>query len=337
MRYESAVTAISWIPSEAITGLPKLPFSAKVTQYDDPPPDDVGAPRSGRLEELRAAGRFRFANHLWAWAEVEDGTVTGAGYLGGGMLGETTLAMGGSRWSVQAVALPDLQAEPEVGDGWVRFTQTAGGRTGVPAPRTVRHPPYVQWWAPTAWSTLTLTIHADGRSEASLTGASTFPRHWVYGPDGRLVAKTGITDFEEWYKSAFGLHTPWGDEDSPAVVTAVETALERQLSLRIMRGDEKPQLLTVREGETLVQQGAEGAELYLVLDGVLAVDVDGEELAQLGPGSVVGERAVLEGGVRTSTLRAVTRCRVAAAWPDQLEPAALAELSTGHRREDAAG
>ena len=52
---------------------------------------------------------------------------------------------------------------PEVGDKWVRFVQTAGGRTGLPAPRRVRHPPFVQWRAPLAWTTL----HSSGSPSRS--------------------------------------------------------------------------------------------------------------------------------------------------------------------------
>ena len=39
MRVESAVTSITWIPSEAISGMPKLPFEMGVAHYDEPPPD----------------------------------------------------------------------------------------------------------------------------------------------------------------------------------------------------------------------------------------------------------------------------------------------------------
>jgi hypothetical protein len=39
MRIESSVTAISWIPSEAIEGLPKIPFDLGIGHYDEPPPD----------------------------------------------------------------------------------------------------------------------------------------------------------------------------------------------------------------------------------------------------------------------------------------------------------
>jgi CRP-like cAMP-binding protein len=56
--------------------------------------------------------------------------------------------------------------------------------------------------------------------------------------------------------------------------------------------------------------------------------------AVMGSGAVLGERALLEGGVRTSTLRAATTCKVAAATGDQLDPSALVELSAGHRREE---
>ena len=70
-----------------------------------------------------------------------------------------------------------------------------------------------------------------------------------------------------------------------------------------MRGGEKPKVRKLKEGHVLVEQGQLGDELYLLLDGVLVVDVDGESLGDLGPGAIVGERAVLEGGRRTATLR----------------------------------
>ncbi|MDX6386889.1 MAG: hypothetical protein QOD85_691, partial [Gaiellaceae bacterium] len=34
MRIDSSVTSISWIPSEAVEGLPKLPFTFGVAHYD---------------------------------------------------------------------------------------------------------------------------------------------------------------------------------------------------------------------------------------------------------------------------------------------------------------
>ena len=336
MRIESSVTCVSWIPSEAVRGLPRLPFATGVAHYDEPPPEDVGPPDEGRLEALAADDRFRFANHLRAWVDVEGGVITGYGFAdaSGGRIGSTRVRFGPAELDVGATALPDVQREPEVGDGWVRFTQTSGGRTGVPAPRAVRRPPFVQYRAPIGWSTLDLTLHADGRTEARLGGASPFPRHWVYDDAGKLVQKSGVTKFKEWWTHSFGDHTPWGDLDSPALTTAVESALERQLSTTIMRGGRRPKFDKIKEGRPLVEQGDTGSKLYLLLDGVLAVEVDGEVLAEVGPGAVLGERAVLEEGKRTATLRAVTPCRVAVAGADDLDPAVLAELREGHRREE---
>ena len=91
---------------------------------------------------------------------------------------------------------------------------------------------------------------------------------------------------------------------------------------------------TVKKGKALVEQGAAGDELYLLLDGVLQVVVDGEPIAEVGPGAILGERAVLEGGTRTATLHALTKCRVAVARADQLDRTALEELSQSHRREE---
>ena len=61
------------------------------------------------------------------------------------------------------------------------------------------------------WTTLSLTLHADGRSRAPRSiGASRFPRHWVYGADRRLSHKSGLTDFKDWYRKSFGKHSSLG-------------------------------------------------------------------------------------------------------------------------------
>src|SRR5262249_48985059 len=155
---------------------------------------------------------------------------------------------------------------------------------------------------PLVWTTLALTLHADGSAEFALEGASSFPRHWIYDGAGKLNAKAGLADFKEWYRHAFGKHSPWGDEDSPALVTAVETALGREMSTTISRSGQKPTIRKVKQDHIVVEQGQLGEEMYLLLDGVVSVEVDGEPLVELGPGAIIGERAVLEGGRRTSTL-----------------------------------
>ena len=331
MRVASSVTSLSWIPSEAVTGLNRAVFDSGVAHYDEPPPDTIED-----LAELQRTDRFRFANRLSAWADIEDGTIVGAGYApdSGGVMGATTVRVAAKAATFAAPALPDLRAE-EWGDGWVRVVQTVGGRTALPAPRRVNHPPFMQLRAPLVWSTLAMTFHADGRCEAEMLGASVFPRHWIYDADGKLTAKAGLADFKQWYRRAFGKHSPWGNENSPTFVTAVETALERDLATHIMRGGEKPTIRSLKPGAVLTVQGQPGDEVFLLLDGVLVMEVDGEPLAELGPGAIVGERAVLEQGLRTSTLRAVTKVRVAAASSQQLDLAALAQVAGGHNRESA--
>ena|SRR5438132_3960063 len=327
-RIERTVTSLSWIPSEAIDGLTRLSFDAGISHYDLPPPDSIDS-----IEDLRKADRFRFANELRAWIELDGGTVVASGYVGGGRIGATTVRLGRFDMTFAAVALPDQQEVPAVDGTSVTFVQTAGGRTGLPMPRKVKHPPYVQFNAPLAWTTLALTIHADGSCAHELRGASPFPRHWIYDARGRLATKSGLVDFKEWSGRAFGARTPWGGQNSAALVTEVETALERELSRHIMRRDTKPGIRLVPEGRTLVEQGEPGDELFLLLDGVLDVDVDGTVVAQMGPGAVFGERAVLEGGTRSATLRAATACRVATAKGDQIAAAHLDALAAQHRRE----
>lgn len=332
MRIERTIFSISWIPSEAITGHMRIPMDGGVGHYDDPPPDHVVD-----LSVLEAEGRFRFANELRAAIEVdEDGRITAAEPLGRSYICTTDVHLAGRRmFAFQPVALPDLRDEPEFGDGWVRFRQTAGGRTGAPMPRRVSEPPFFRLSPPTAWTSLSLTIHADGRVEHEVTGASPFPRHWIYDDQGDLVAKSGITDFKTWSREHFGDNSPWGDVDEPALVTEVETQLERRLSMDIMRSGARPEIRQLGAGDLLTEQGHPGDELFLLLDGVVTVEVDGEELAQLGPGVILGERALLEGGTRTSTLRARTPIKVAVAATDQIDEAVLRELAEGHRGEQA--
>jgi Cyclic nucleotide-binding domain len=328
MRFESSVTAISWIPSDAIEGMPKLPFELGVARYDEPPPDRL---EEGDLDRLRAEDRFREANHLAAWIEVDDGKIVGHGYEGTGLVGSTTFSLGITDITIPGVAFEVLRNEPEEQGNGVRFVQTVGGRAGFPAPRRVVGRPFVRIQSATAWTTLALTIRADGSSDHQLVGASTFPRHWIYDRDGNLDAKSGTIDFKAWYREAHGERTPWGDEESDAFVTAAESALEREISRELMAGKVISDHRMLEPDETLVEQGAPGDELYLVLDGVLVVEIDGEEVAEIGPGAIVGEKALLEGGTRTATLRARTRGRIAVIPAELIDRQELQDLAATRR------
>jgi hypothetical protein len=50
----------------------------------------------------------------------------------------------------------------------------------------------------TIWTTVELTIRADGTSTQHLAGASPFPRHWLYDDGGHLVEKAALTRAMLW-------------------------------------------------------------------------------------------------------------------------------------------
>lgn len=329
MEHSSQVTSLSWIPSETVTGVNKVAFGSGFTHYDDPPPDEID-----NLEKLCEADVFRFANRLSAQISVENGKVVSGKYTGGCLMGSTTIALGPIRSTFAAAELPTIQSPVEITDSYARFVQTTGGHTALPAPRTVRAAPYFAFEAPTVWTTLSLTINADGTSQFELIGASPFPRHWIYNQDDILSAKAGLADFKMWWTHSFGKNTPWGDNESEALMTEVETALERELSTHIMRGSEKPEFRKIRAGAELMTQGQQDDDIFLILNGVIEVICDGVKLAELGPGTIVGERAFLENSVRTSTVKAITNVKVAAIRPQFITEEKLYELRKGHRRED---
>jgi hypothetical protein len=327
MRIESSVTSVTWIPSEAIAGMPKLPFEWGVAHYDEPPHD-----RLLDLDAMQEEDLFREANELKAWIEADDdGTISEHGYSGRGRIGITRIKLGRREVAFPAVQYPLIQAEPEVGDGWVRFRQSAGGHMGLPAPRRVSGKPFFRVRSASAWTTLELTLHADGRAEHKLAGASPFPRHWVYDADGVLVQKSGTIDFERWYRESHGDNTPWGEEESEAFAVAVESELERELSDSIMRSGAKLERRKLDAGEALCQQGDAGRELFLILDGIVDVEVDGEEVAELGPGTLIGEMALLGDGKRTASVYATTPARVVVVPPDAVSESALEELAAGRK------
>lgn len=64
--------------------------------------------------------------------------------------------------------------------------------------------------------------------------------------------------------------------------------------------------LEIPAGRVLMRQGAPGSEAMLVLEGEVLVERDGEAVAILGPGSVVGEAALLANQPRNATVTAAS-------------------------------
>ena len=154
------VTSLSWIPSEAIEGAQRLAFDSGITHYDPPPPSedmDVEAPPGRRPLPLRqrAAGlrststrgtdrRLRLRRAAGSW-------------------GPRPSASAGSGTASRPSSCRTSNASPSSGTDGSASCRPRGGRTGLPAPRRVRRRPFIQWQAPLVWTTLSLTLHADGR------------------------------------------------------------------------------------------------------------------------------------------------------------------------------
>jgi Cyclic nucleotide-binding domain len=314
MRIESSVTAITWLPFSVLDAMPDLPLGIAVAHFDEPPPEPLCD-----VDRLRAADAFREANELRAWISVENGVIVDHGRGGRTLVAGARTDRANDQIAFPAIEFPVLRPEAEVGDGFVRFQQTVGGRIGLPAPRPLRGKPYLHIGSATAWTTLELVIRADGSSEGRLVASSPFPRHWVYGADGRLVSEHGLADYDGWYHESFQ-ESPWAGGE-----------LEEELDEIVLRsGGAKLERRRVGRGECLVEQGEAGTDMFVLLDGVLQVEIDCEPVAEIGSGAVLGELAVLGDGRRTATLRAVRASRVAVL----AGTSRLAELALERRAAD---
>jgi hypothetical protein len=319
MRVESGITAVTWIPFELLDSMPQLPLGLAVAHFDEPPGQELAD-----LDTLRESDGFREANELRAWIEVDRGEIVGYGLDGRSLAGGDGLDLGADQIGFPAVEFPVIRPEPAVDDGAVRFSQTVGGRIGLPVPRPVAGKPYFHLGSATAWTTLELVLRADGSAEGRLVAASPFPRHSVYDQHGALTDEQGAKDYAAWQLQSTG-ESPWGDEG------AVDAQLDRELDEVALRSGARLARRRLAAGETLVEQGEPGCDMYLVVDGVLDVDVDGTVVAQVGTGALLGERAVLGDGRRTATLKAARASRVAILTDDAIAGSRLAELVAARR------
>ena len=110
MRIESSVTSVSWIPSEAVTGLLKGTFEAGFTHYDDPPPDVIDD-----LEELRAR-RARSASPTTSrrGSRSRTGRSSTPATRAAASWASTTVRLAKLRATFEPVPLPDIRHEPEI-------------------------------------------------------------------------------------------------------------------------------------------------------------------------------------------------------------------------------
>ena len=307
MRVEGSVTTISWVPAEAVERDAKTGFRLGTPRADPAPPADLGPDIDTTLDAL--ADRYRFANHLRGFAEFDDdGEVRRYGEQGSGRLGHRA-GREGAELAIGTIPMPERRGEPVVGPGWVRFDQTWGGRTASTMAKATLRPPFVRFNAPVAWTTLELTLHADGRVRRTAGRRVALP-----APLGLRRGRSPRRD--ERHHGLEGLGR-FSGRDAYAVGRRGLAGLRHRGRVGVGAGagrdavarHPRPAVRRLQAGEVLTRQGDPGDDLYVIVDGVLVVSVDGTEVVELGPGAVLGERAVLQGGRRTGTLTAGTRPR----------------------------
>jgi hypothetical protein len=321
MRHEADAACVSWIPPRAVEGTFRLLFGIGTAHYDAPPPD--AAPD---VDALLEADGIRFANQLHAWIETDGSQITSHGMSGGGRLGSTTVRLGARGFTFAGVALPDLAPPAEVYPDRVRFTQTAGGHTGVAVPRRVSDPPYWRLTAPVAWSTIALTLHSDGSSESEIAGASPFPRHYLYDTAGQLTGKSAMIRYKDWLRQSGQRTTPWGGAADPAMVASVGSAAEQSVANAILvSGGYRQHRLPA--GAIVSERSFAGTEVYLLLDGLLLIEMDGQPAIEAGPGAIFDTALFTAHSKNHLTVRARIPCRLAVLRRDQLDSSALLGVS----------
>ena len=65
-------------------------------------------------------------------------------------------------------------------------------------------------------------------------------------------------------------------------------------------------LESVAEGKTIIREGGYSNDFYVIEEGTVKVEREGEHLADLGPGDVFGEQGLLEKQERSATVTATS-------------------------------
>ncbi len=77
---------------------------------------------------------------------------------------------------------------------------------------------------------------------------------------------------------------------------------ESQLEVLAQYADEVP----MPSGSLLAKQGSHGQEFMFILDGTAVVERDGKVMRQLAAGDYFGEVSLIDGGLRTATVKATS-------------------------------
>jgi CRP/FNR family transcriptional regulator, cyclic AMP receptor protein len=76
--------------------------------------------------------------------------------------------------------------------------------------------------------------------------------------------------------------------------------------------------VSIEEGEDLVRAGTQPYQLFAIEEGTVEVKRDGETLATIGPGEVVGERGIVKRGLRNASAVATEPVKAIFLTADQM-------------------
>jgi CRP/FNR family cyclic AMP-dependent transcriptional regulator len=91
----------------------------------------------------------------------------------------------------------------------------------------------------------------------------------------------------------------------------------------------------VAAGTTIVNEGENGTEFFVILDGTVSVSREGRQIATLGPGSAFGELALLVDAPRNATVVAGTDVGLVVVGQHEFE--GLLDEASGFARKMLAG
>ena len=69
-------------------------------------------------------------------------------------------------------------------------------------------------------------------------------------------------------------------------------------------------VVSVQAGVALFNEGESGRNMYVLMEGTVAICVGGKVIEVAGPGSLLGEMALLDSSVRSATAITRSECRV---------------------------
>jgi CRP/FNR family transcriptional regulator, cyclic AMP receptor protein len=68
--------------------------------------------------------------------------------------------------------------------------------------------------------------------------------------------------------------------------------------------------IDIPAGRTIIHEGRTGGECFIVVDGMVEIRRDGERIAEVGPGDIVGELALLDKKPRSASAVTSTETRL---------------------------